>query len=154
MIIERTTDDYRLTGLHQGVRTPRLSLVVPAFNEARRLADGMPRLLDVIPRDETEVIVVDDGSTDGTADVARRHLAALPRRVVIRLPKNTGKGAAVRAGVVEARGEIIAYMDADMATDPEIWSPSSRRCAPAPLPSVPVRLTSRPSGTRASSGCL
>jgi glycosyltransferase involved in cell wall biosynthesis len=118
MIIERATDHHRPTRLNHGERTPRLSLVVPAFNEARRLAEGMPRLLDVIPRDETEVIVVDDGSTDETAEVARRHLASLPRRVVIRLPKNSGKGAAVRAGVVEARGEIIAYLDADMATDP------------------------------------
>jgi dolichyl-phosphate beta-glucosyltransferase len=97
---------------------PRLSLVVPAYNEASRLARGIPRLLEVIPRDETEVIVVDDGSTDGTAEVAQRHLADLPRRVVMRLPTNSGKGAAVRAGVVKARGEIIAYMDADMATDP------------------------------------
>ena len=97
---------------------PQLSLVVPAYNEAARLARGIPKLLEVIPRDETEVIVVDDGSTDGTAEVAQRHLADMPRRVVLRLPKNSGKGAAVRAGVVQARGEIIAYMDADMATDP------------------------------------
>jgi glycosyltransferase involved in cell wall biosynthesis len=97
---------------------PRLSLVVPAYNEAARLAQGIPKLLEVIARDETEVIVVDDGSTDGTAEVARRHLADVPRHVVMRLPTNSGKGAAVRAGVVKARGEIIAYMDADMATDP------------------------------------
>jgi glycosyltransferase involved in cell wall biosynthesis len=97
---------------------PRLSLVVPAYNEASRLARGMPTLLDVIPRQETEVIVVDDGSTDSTAEVARRHLDHLPRRSLLRLPKNSGKGAAVRAGVVEASGEVIAYMDADMATDP------------------------------------
>src|SRR6202034_2264559 len=85
---------------------PRLSLVVPAYNEATRLARGIPKLLDVIPWDETEVIVVDDGSTDGTAEVAQRHLADLPRHVVMSLPTNSGKGAAVRAGVVEARGEI------------------------------------------------
>lgn len=102
-----------------GPPPPRLSLVLPAYNEATRLADGIPKLLDVIPRDETEVIVVDDGSTDGTAEVARRQLAELPRRVLLRLPKNSGKGAAVRAGVVEASGEVIAYLDADMATDPQ-----------------------------------
>jgi glycosyltransferase involved in cell wall biosynthesis len=92
--------------------------VVPAFNEAARLTRGIPKLLEVIQRDETEVIVVDDGSTDGTAEVARRHLAELPRHKLLRLPRNSGKGAAVRAGVVEASGEIIAYMDADMAADP------------------------------------
>jgi glycosyltransferase involved in cell wall biosynthesis len=97
---------------------PRLSLVVPAYNEAERLSRSIPRLLEVIPFDETEVIIVDDGSTDSTSEVALLHLAGLPRSSVIRLPHNCGKGAAVRAGVVEARGEIIAYMDADMATEP------------------------------------
>jgi hypothetical protein len=98
-------------------RHTKLSVVVPAFNEGTRLATGLPQLLDVVGQ-ETEVIVVDDGSTDGTADVARRHLAGLPRSVVMRLPKNSGKGAAVRAGVVKAGGDVIAYLDADMATDP------------------------------------
>jgi dolichyl-phosphate beta-glucosyltransferase len=97
---------------------PRLSLVVPAYNEAERLRESIPRLLEVMNRDETEVIIVDDGSTDGTAEVASQHLAGLPRSSVITLPHNSGKGAAVRAGVVKARGEIIAYMDADMATEP------------------------------------
>ncbi len=96
----------------------RLSLVVPAYNEAERLSRSIPRLLDVIPHEETEVIIVDDGSTDGTAEVASFQLASLPHSTIIRLPRNSGKGAAVRAGVVEARGEIIAYMDADMATEP------------------------------------
>ena len=97
---------------------PRLSLVVPAYNESARLSRGIPRLLEVIPHDETEVIIVDDGSTDDTSEVASSHLAGLPRSTVIRLPRNSGKGAAVRAGVVQARGEIIAFMDADMATEP------------------------------------
>jgi hypothetical protein len=106
-------------GLAAADPAPRLSLVVPAYNEATRLETSIPRLLEVIHRDETEVIIVDDGSTDDTAGVAARHLADLPRSSVIRLPHNSGKGAAVRAGVVRARGEIIAYMDADMATEPE-----------------------------------
>jgi len=113
-----TLDARRVDQASPDPTPPRLSLVVPAYNEATRLARGIPKLLEVIPRDETEIIVVDDGSTDGTAEVARRHLADVPRRVLLRLPKNSGKGAAVRAGVVEASGEIIAYMDADMATDP------------------------------------
>ncbi len=100
------------------VPAPRLSLVVPAYNEAERLGRSIPRLLEVIPHEETEVIIVDDGSTDGTSEVASSQLAALPHSSIIRLPRNSGKGAAVRAGVVEARGEIIAYMDADMATEP------------------------------------
>jgi dolichyl-phosphate beta-glucosyltransferase len=116
MIIEREYADP--TGLAALDSAPRLSLVIPAYNEAARLTRSIPRLLHVIDRNETEVIVVDDGSTDGTAEVASAHLAGLPRSSVIRLPHNSGKGAAVRSGVVEACGEIIAYMDADMATEP------------------------------------
>jgi dolichyl-phosphate beta-glucosyltransferase len=105
-------------GAPAGTRRPtRLSVVIPAYNEVTRLAAGLPRLIDAIPSD-TEVIVVDDGSSDGTLDLARRHLAGLPQWILVRLPRNRGKGAAVRAGVVHARGEVIAYVDADMATDP------------------------------------
>ncbi len=110
----------------------RLSLVIPAFNEEARLADGLPKLVELIPPYETEVILVDDGSSDGTLDVARRFLDRLPNRVLIRLPRNRGKGAAVRAGVVQARGEVIGYLDADMATDPRdlVRLVDALRCSP------------------------
>jgi len=103
--------------------TPRLTIIVPAFNEADRLPAGMGRfdaaVADGAVRlDETEVVLIDDGSTDDTAAVARRLLAALPHHRVISLPANGGKGAAVRTGVALARGPYVAYMDADMAIDP------------------------------------
>lgn len=110
--VTRQSDGVVASGRHT-----KLSVVVPAYNEVTRLAAGLPLLLEAVPGG-TQVIVVDDGSTDGTADIARWHLADLPHSVVLRLPKNSGKGAAVRAGVVKAEGEIIAYLDADMATDP------------------------------------
>ncbi len=102
---------------------PRLTIIVPAFNEAARLPAGMGRfdaaVADrAIDLDETEVVVIDDGSTDQTAAVATRLLAPLPHHRVISLPANGGKGAAVRAGVALARGPYVAYMDADMAIDP------------------------------------
>lgn len=66
----------------------------------------------------SEVIVVDDGSDDDTARVASALIAELPHARVLRLPANAGKGAAIRAGVSRARGAVVAFMDADMATDP------------------------------------
>jgi hypothetical protein len=103
--------------------TPLLTIIVPAFNEADRLPAGMGRF-DAAVTDgavrlnETEVVLIDDGSTDDTAAVARRLLAPLPHHRVISLPANGGKGAAVRTGVALARGPYVAYMDADMAIDP------------------------------------
>mgnify|MGYP001578388317 CR=1 FL=1 len=95
---------------------PRWSVVIPAFNEASRL----PRYLDEVVAhfegrgEPYEVIVVDDGSTDGTAEVvkARRH----PSVSVLRLGRNSGKGAAVRAGMLAAQGAFRLFTDADGAT--------------------------------------
>src|SRR5204862_965158 len=98
------------------VTAPRWSVVIPAFNEARRLP---PYLDEVVAHldgrgEPYEVIVVDDGSTDGTPDlvVARRH----PAVRVLRLPRNSGKGMAVRAGMLAARGAYRLFTDADGAT--------------------------------------
>jgi len=103
--------------------TLQLTIVVPAFNEAHRLAAGMRRFeaavaAGAVDLDRTEVLVIDDGSTDATAATAEKLLAALPHQRVIRLPFNQGKGAAVRAGVAASRSTHTAYMDADMAIDP------------------------------------
>ncbi len=103
--------------------TLELTIVVPAFNEARRLGAGMRRFeaavsAGAVDLEQTEVVVVDDGSTDATAATADKLLAGLPHHRVIRLPSNQGKGAAVRAGVAAARSTHTAYMDADMAIDP------------------------------------
>ncbi len=103
--------------------TPELTIVVPAFNEAPRLADGMKRFeaaveSGAIDLEKTEIVVVDDGSTDATEATAHKLLAPYPHHRVIRHPANRGKGAAVRTGVATATGTYTAYMDADMAIDP------------------------------------
>jgi len=103
--------------------TLELTIVVPAYNEDHRLAAGMLRFdtavsAGAIDLGRTQLLVVDDGSTDGTASVADKLLAALPHHRVLRLPVNQGKGAAVRAGVAASRTPYTAYMDADMAIDP------------------------------------
>ncbi|MEY2568960.1 MAG: hypothetical protein QOE35_3489 [Actinomycetota bacterium] len=96
---------------------PDVSIVVPAYNEALRLRRSLPLLAEAARRFNSELIVVDDGSTDGTAEVAAALLANAPRPSLLRLPVNRGKGAAVRAGVAHATGRNIVFMDADLATD-------------------------------------
>lgn len=94
----------------------RVSVVVPAYREEARIADTVARIrseLDVYASD-LEIVVVDDGSPDGTADAARRAGADL----VVVQPQNLGKGAAVRAGVLAAHGRTIAFTDADLAYSP------------------------------------
>jgi putative flippase GtrA len=97
----------------------RLSVVLPAYNEGDRIGASVRRigeeLADVAADGGLEVIVVDDGSPDGTADAA---LAAGADQVVV-LPVNRGKGAAVRVGVLAARGRTVVFTDADMAYGPD-----------------------------------
>jgi dolichyl-phosphate beta-glucosyltransferase len=96
----------------------RLSIVVPAFNEAGRIEPTLREMLDALTRAERwgEVIVVDDGSTDATTAVALRLAEHDPRLRVIRLPDNHGKGYAVRTGVANALGERVLFADADGST--------------------------------------
>lgn len=99
---------------------PQVSVIVPAYNEANRLTSSLPRMLDnrhLRPSSTTELIVVDDGSHDETASVARRHLPDIEQARVLQLPWHAGKGAAVRLGVSAARGHSILFMDADLATN-------------------------------------
>jgi dolichyl-phosphate beta-glucosyltransferase len=95
-----------------------LSVVIPAFNEAARLPATLRDLRAFLDRDgrRAEVIVVDDGSTDDTSQVVRRHEAEDDRIRLIRLPQNRGKGYAVRTGVVNAAGRRVLFADADGAT--------------------------------------
>lgn len=93
-------------------------MVIPAFNEGRRLERALPQLTGVIDESSTEILLVDDGSRDGTARIAASLLSEFPHHRVISLPVNAGKGGATRVGVSHARGRRVVFMDADMATDP------------------------------------
>jgi glycosyltransferase involved in cell wall biosynthesis len=97
--------------------TPRLSIVVPAFNEAERIAAALPRLVAHLPP-STELIVVDDGSRDATAAAAEKILNDVANARVL-LEPHRGKGGAVRAGMLAATGDRRVFMDADLATDLE-----------------------------------
>ena len=94
----------------------RLSVVIPVYNEASSIEVILRRVL-AVPI-EKEVVVVDDGSTDGTGEALARLQQELPIRV-IRQPRNLGKGAAVRAGFREATGDILLIQDADLEYDPD-----------------------------------
>ena len=93
----------------------RVSFLVPAFNEAATIAEVLERV-EALPLDK-QVIVVDDGSTDGTAEILERWRAGGEGRVVVSQP-NRGKGAAIRAAIPHVDGEIALIQDADMEYDP------------------------------------
>ncbi|MCI3932034.1 dolichyl-phosphate beta-glucosyltransferase [Streptomyces sp. AN091965] len=96
-----------------------LSVVIPAFNEERRLAptlEAVRAYLDAAPQSPTwELIVVDDGSTDRTAEIAAAAAAADPRIQLIRGESNRGKGHALRQGVLASYGRRVLVTDADLA---------------------------------------
>lgn len=100
-------------------RGAELSVVVPAFNEAGRLSGTISRLFELFAqrRERWELVVVDDGSSDGTAALARRLLARRPGSSLVSLGAHRGKGAAVTAGVLSCTGRRVLFMDADLATD-------------------------------------
>jgi len=96
-----------------------LSLVIPAYNEAARLPRYLAAVrsyLDARRRGAYEVIVVDDGSGDGLPEVLARAASDWPELAVMRHATNQGKGAAVRTGMLAARGERLLFADADGAT--------------------------------------
>jgi glycosyltransferase involved in cell wall biosynthesis len=93
-----------------------LSIVVPAFNEAATIEKVLRRVAAQELGGPYEVIVVDDGSTDGTAEIAES--AGIDGVRVVRQPANRGKGAAVRAGIAQTSGGIVIIQDADLEYDP------------------------------------
>lgn len=97
------------------LRDKRITVVVPAYNEAGRL----PKVLERIPEFVDEVIVVDDGSSDGTYEAARKAAERDGRIEVIRLERNCGKGCAMREGVKVSTGDVVVFMDADGQHRPE-----------------------------------
>jgi dolichyl-phosphate beta-glucosyltransferase len=100
------------------VSPARWSVVIPAYNEARRLPRYLGEILAHLDgRNEPyEVLIVDDGSTDGTAQAVSTVARAHPAVRVLRSDRNEGKGAAVRRGMLAARGDLRLFTDADGAT--------------------------------------
>jgi dolichyl-phosphate beta-glucosyltransferase len=104
--------------------SPELSVVIPAFNEEKRLGTTLARIREYFASRSPapaglEIIVVDDGSSDGTARVARECARTMPCLRLLENPGNKGKGYSVRHGMLEARGRIALFTDADLSTPVE-----------------------------------
>ena len=96
---------------------PRLSIIVPAYNEEMTILETLARVsVQQIDDIDFEVIVIDDGSTDRTVAMLETNPDLYTK--LVRMPKNGGKGAAVKAGLGEATGDYILFQDADLEYDP------------------------------------
>jgi dolichyl-phosphate beta-glucosyltransferase len=123
-----------------------ITTIIPAFNEAERIGPAVRSVLEHLDHlgGEAEVLCVDDGSLDDTAKRVEELTRKDPRVRLLRIPVNRGKGAAVRKGVMEARGRFVFVLDADLSAPPTAidaalphlqdgahWVAGSRSCAGA-----------------------
>jgi dolichyl-phosphate beta-glucosyltransferase len=140
-------------GIQNDASAPVLSVVIPALNEADRLPPSLDRIgaylgahRDWLP---AEIIVVDDGSTDGTADAATS--AEIPQAIELRVERhrvNRGKGAAVRTGFGRSTGDWVLLTDADLSAPieelPTLARAASRDCAAIGSRAIERRLVETP----------
>jgi len=96
----------------------KYSIIIPAYNEGTRLGATLERVLAYISKQrwDAEVIVVNDGSRDQTADLVRNFARAHPELRLIENPGNRGKGYSVRNGMLHAEGELLLFSDADLSS--------------------------------------
>jgi glycosyltransferase involved in cell wall biosynthesis len=94
------------------------SFIIPAYNESERLATSLPKVFAYIRERQmqAEVIVVNDGSSDDTAKIARSFASRYPQTRLLENPGNRGKGYSVRNGMLHAKGDILLFTDADLSS--------------------------------------
>ena len=103
-----------------GDAPPQISAVDPAYNEVESLPPLLTELRTALDatRRSWELVLVDDGSSDGTAALLLAEAASDPRLVIVRFEKNAGQSAALAAGLARARGDVVVTLDADLQNDP------------------------------------
>jgi glycosyltransferase involved in cell wall biosynthesis len=111
------SEDGRSDETAGGFRT--LSVIVPVFNERSTVAEIVRRMRAVELPVDREIVVVDDGSDDGTADVLTQLRDSTVR--VVKHARNRGKGAAIRTGLESSSGDLVLVQDADLEYDPDDW---------------------------------
>ena len=101
--------------------TRMYSIILPAFNEGSRIGPGLEKALAYVRQQGwvVEIIVVNDGSRDDTADVVRGFMAQAPELRLVENPGNHGKGYSVRNGMLHARGQVLLFSDADFSSPVE-----------------------------------
>lgn len=100
---------------------PYLSIVIPAYNESARIEKTIARVMECVEarKWDAEVLVVDDGSSDDTAEIVERRMKQYSRLHLVKNPGNRGKGYSVRNGLLQAAGEIVMFTDADLSAPME-----------------------------------
>jgi glycosyltransferase involved in cell wall biosynthesis len=103
------------------VASPRLSIVIPAYNESARIENALERVMRCVEEQgwDAEVLVVDDGSKDATPEIVQQWMQRYPRLNLIQNNGNRGKGYSVRNGLLQAAGDVVMFTDADLSAPME-----------------------------------
>jgi glycosyltransferase involved in cell wall biosynthesis len=119
--MHRSLRRHRGKGANVTMPHPRLSIIIPAYNEQARIENCLNRVLSCVEQRQwhAEVVVVDDGSSDNTVDIVQHWMETHPRLHLIRNDGNRGKGFSVRNGLLQAAGEVVMFTDADLSAPME-----------------------------------